>query len=112
MTLPFGELEPGPRTALAVFLSFLNPWIALDESGFFQRNSKIRVGQYQGPGDTMPHCAGLTGDTAADHSCFDIIGPQGVGNLKRMGHFIANGLNRKKIFYGTIVDGDLTAARF
>src|SRR5512132_3739157 len=64
-TLSLAELEPGPRSALAVFLSFLHPGVAGQKALFLQLPAKLRVVLRQGAGDSVADRPGLSGSTAA-----------------------------------------------
>jgi len=46
---------------LAIFFSFFDPGIAFDKTGFFQRDSQIRICQYERLGNTVAYRSGLTG---------------------------------------------------
>ena len=84
--LPFRELETRSRTFLAVFFTFFDPWIALDEACLFQNGPQVWIHLDKSPGDTVTNCADLAGYPTASYRDFDIEAVCVVGDVKRLRH--------------------------
>lgn len=103
-TLPLRELEAFSRSRLPVFLSFLHPRIARQESGLLQNLPKLGAEIHQSTRYAVLHGAGLTMHSATPHTHNNIELAERIGSFKGLPGDHLVGLIEEVLIYRLVID--------
>src|SRR5574337_85796 len=96
---------------MSVLLALLHPRVACEEPLLVQRGPGGLIAASQGPRNTMPDRARLTGVASSVHGGQDVESPLGVGHLQRLQDAGLQRETREILFHRPPVDENLSAAR-
>ena len=105
------ELEPGPRSALAVLLALLHPGVARQEAFLLQLLAQLQVVDRQRARDPVADRSGLARGAAAGDRDVDV---ELLGRLGREERLLDDHLEdvvREVVVERSLVDGDRSGAR-
>src|SRR6266851_3596038 len=111
VALPLRELEPAPRTRLAILLPLHHSSIAGEEPGLLHRRTKLRIPHTQRAGKAVADGTGLPRQASAPHIDRHVHLPGLLKNLERLVDHHLRGLAAEVILKGSAVHGHHAGAR-
>src|SRR5260370_16348920 len=111
LALPLRELEPAPRTRLAILLSLHHSSIAGKEPRLLHRRTKLRIPYTQRAGKAVADGAGLPRQASAPHIDRHVHLPGLLENLERLVDHHLRVLASEVILEGSAVPGHHPRAR-